>query len=77
MDTHEVTFEIKSNRDAYMVEGLLERLYDAVREERSVQQETAEVDELLTAFAEIHSAAGTYRPGQLTICLAQDETGFD
>ena len=68
MQQHEATFEVESKADALAVERLMNRLYDALREEsRTLQEGTADSTEMLSQFEAIREASRRRRPGRLTV----------
>ena len=78
METYEAAFEIDSESDAHAVERLLNRLYDAVREEsRTVREGTGDSTETLSDFAALRDAAKRPAPGRLTVVYERraDEFG--
>ncbi|MDG5777328.1 hypothetical protein VB773_03155 [Haloarculaceae archaeon H-GB2-1] len=78
MDEYEAKFEIDSKTDAYAVEKLLTRLYNALREEtRTVRKETADSTEMLEQFKVVRDAAQDPKPGTLTVKFEQEDSSFD
>ena len=78
MEKYEAAFEIESNTDALAVERLLNRLYDAVREEsRTVREGTGDSTETIADFAALREAARRHAPGRLTVVYERraDEFG--
>ena len=58
MERYAATFEIESKTDAHAVDRLLNRLYDAVREEsRTLRAETSDSAETMAEFAAMSDAA--------------------
>ena len=77
MDEYEATFDVDSKTDAYAVERVMERLYDAVREEtRSVRTEPTDSSDVLEQFAALREATSERRPGTLTVRYEQSDDGF-
>jgi len=61
MHEFEATFDVDSKTDVLAVERLINRLYDALREEsRTLQEDTEASTEMLSKFEAIRGAA---RPG--------------
>lgn len=78
MGEYEATFEIESKADAYAVEKVLTRLYDALREEsRTVRDGTTDSTEMLEQFATVRDAAQNPMPGRLTVTFEQNEESFE
>ena len=77
MDEYAATFEIESKADAHAVERLLNRLYDAVREEsRTVRKGTSDSTATMTDFAALRDAARRHAPGRLTVVYERREDEF-
>lgn len=77
MEEHEATFDIETRSDAAAVERLLERLYDAVREEaRTVREGSADSTAMLAQFREVRDAARRPAPGQLTVVYERRDEAF-
>ena len=67
-----------SKTDALAVERLMNRLYDALREEsRTLQDGTRDSTEMLSQFEAIREAARRRRPGRLTVVYEQRDEEFD
>ena len=78
MDEYTATFEIESKTDAFAVERLMDRLYDAVREEsRSVRDGSADARGMLTEFETIRDAARRHGPGRLRVVYEVSNEDFD
>lgn len=78
MPKFEATFEVESKSDALAVERLMNRLYDAIREEtRTLREGTQDSTEMLSQFEAVRDATRRTRPGRLTISYEQDDEGFD
>ena len=72
MNQYEATFEIDSRADAEAVRLLVERAYDALREEtRESEREGAAPSEMLIAFRAIRDATRRPTSGALTITYEQ------
>lgn len=77
MEEYEATFAIESKTDAYAVERLLNRLYDAVREEsRKTREVTSDSTGTLSDFAAVRDAARRHAPGRLTVVYERREAEF-
>ena len=78
MQEFEATFDVDSKTDALAVERLMNRLYDALREEsRTLQDGTRDSTEMLSQFEAIREAARRRRPGRLTVVYEQRDEEFD
>lgn len=68
MSRHQATFEIRSKADAYAVRLLVDRVYDAIREElRESGDDASPGDETLDELRAIREAVRRPSPGTLTI----------
>lgn len=77
MDSYEATFVIDSKTDAYAVERVMERLYNALREEsRSVRDGSNDSSAVLEEFAAIRDATHERSSGTLTVRYEQSDDGF-
>lgn len=78
MDAFEATFPIESKSDAYAVERLLERVYDAVREEsRTVREGSGDASGVLEEFRALREAARWPAPGKLTVVYERRDEPFE
>ena len=78
MVEYEAKFEIDSKTDAYAVEKVLTRLYNALREEtRTVREGTTDSAEMLEQFNIIRDAATDTKPGTLTVKYEPEEGPFE
>ncbi len=78
MVEYEARFEIESKADAYAVERVLTRLYDALREEaRTVREGSTDSMEMLDQFATIRNAAQDPSPGTLTVVYERGDEPFE
>jgi hypothetical protein len=78
MVEYEARFEIDSKTDAYAVEKVLTRLYNALREEtRTVREGTTDSTEMLEQFEIIRDAAQDTKPGTLTVKYEQEDGPFE
>lgn len=78
MQKFEATFEVESKTDALAVERLMNRLYDAIREEaRTLRMGTEDSTEMLSQFEAIRDASQRTRPGRLTVVFEQQDRDFD
>ncbi|WP_254536058.1 hypothetical protein [Halomarina litorea] len=78
MSRYEATFEVDSRADAEAVRLLVERAYDALREEiRDVYGEDAPPVGTLEAFEAIRDATRRSAPGTLRVRYDQRDGGFE
>lgn len=78
MSTYEATFEIRSKSDAHAVRLLVERMYDAIREEVwEVQDGSAISSEGLDVLRDIREEVRTPKPGTLTIVYESRPDSFE
>ncbi|MFC7216287.1 hypothetical protein ACFQO4_19700 [Saliphagus sp. GCM10025334] len=64
--------------DSYAVRRVLERVYDAIREEsQSVREGADNADELLREFQALRDAAKPQTPGRLTITYERYDDTFE
>jgi len=78
MVEYEAKFEIDSKTDAYAVEKVLTRLYNALREEtRTVREGTTDSTAMLEQFRTIRDAAQDTKPGTLTVKYEQEDGPFE
>jgi len=78
MVEYEARFEIDSKTDAYAVEKVLTRLYNALREEtRTVREGTTDSTEMLEQFKIVRDAAQDAKPGTLTVRYEQEDGPFE
>ncbi len=78
MDEYEATFAIESRSDAYMVERLMHRVYDSLREEsRTVSRGTGDSAAMLEGFEAIRDATRNRTPGELTVRYEARDDRFE
>ncbi|WP_435157919.1 hypothetical protein [Haladaptatus sp. DFWS20] len=78
MSHYETVFEIDSTSDAEAIRLLVERVYDALREEtREIDGDEASSSEMLERFEAIRNAARHPTPGTLTIHYDQHNEAFE
>lgn len=78
MEEYEATFEIETKSEAYAVERLMERLYNAVREEsRTIREESGDSTAMLSEFETLRDASERRAPGSLTVRYVQRDESFD
>ncbi|WP_439028441.1 hypothetical protein [Haloarchaeobius sp. DT45] len=78
MSKFEATFEIQDKTDAQAVQTLMERAYNAFREELMLHDRgDSPPDEVLAAFEAIRDATERTSPGSLTIVYEQHDEPFD
>lgn len=76
MEEFTATFEAESKTDAYAVGRMVERLYDAVREEsRTLRGEADGSTEMLERFEAMRDAAREHEAGRLTVTYEQRDDG--
>lgn len=77
MTQYEATFEIDSRADAEAVRVLVERAYDALREEtRKSDPDGDGPSEMLDAFRAIRDATRRSAPGTLTVEYVRSDGSF-
>lgn len=77
MSRYEASFEIGSKTDSDAVQRVLERVYDTIREERSVREGSNDAEELLREFQTLRDAAERRTPGRLTVTYERYDAGFE
>lgn len=78
MEEYEATFEIETESEAYAVERLMERLYNAVREEsRTIREASGDSSAMLSEFEALRDASARRAPGSLTVRYEQRDESFD
>lgn len=78
MEEHEATFEIETESEAYAVERLMERLYNAVREEsRTIRAESGDATAMISEFETLRDASQRRMPGSLTVTFEQRDESFE
>lgn len=77
MSKYEATFEIADKTDAHAVRLLLERAYDAVREELDQAGGNDQLNEVLREFEKIHEASKQSSAGRLTIIYEQSDRALE
>ena len=78
MTHYEAVFEIDSKSDAEVIRLLVERVYDALREEtREIDGDETSSSEMLEKFEAIRNATRHPTPGTLTIQYDQHNEAFE
>ncbi|WP_231187796.1 hypothetical protein [Haladaptatus sp. DYF46] len=78
MSHYEAVFEIDSKSDAEAIRLLVERFYDALREEtREIYGDEVSSSETLETFEAIRNATRHPTPGTLTIHYEQHNEAFE
>ncbi|WP_338729149.1 hypothetical protein [Haladaptatus sp. DJG-WS-42] len=78
MPNYAAIFEIDSKSDAEAVRLLVERVYDALREEtQDIEDGKASLSQMLDEFRAIRDAARHAAPGTLSIQYEQSDEPFE
>ena len=74
MDEYKATFEIESKTDAYVVEQLMNHMYNSLREEsKTIRAKSSGSTAMMEQFQAIRDATRQSKPGRLTVTLEQED----